>query len=354
MEGYRKALTSWYNHSKRDLPWRETRDPYPVWVSEVILQQTRVKQGMDYYFNFLRNFPNLASLANATEEEVLKCWQGLGYYSRARNMHQAAKTIQSIHHGHFPKDYPAIRKLKGIGDYTAAAIASICYGLPYATVDGNVYRVLSRLFGIDTPIDSSVGKEEFRVVAQLLLDTKNPGEFNQALMEFGALQCLPSQPACITCPLADRCQAYLQNNVAQYPVKSKRVMQRERFFNYLYVFDDQGYYLEKREGRDIWKNMYQLPLLETATAVRTEDLIMADALKTILGNARFTIESSDQEVLHLLTHQRLRIRFTSIRLSEGPIPAHWIKVTRDGYLDYPMPKPIEQYLKKRSDLEVTI
>ena len=204
LDEYRKALTVWYNHSKRELPWRESHDPYKIWVSEVILQQTRVNQGMDYYHNFLKSFPNVAELAEANEEEVLKVWQGLGYYSRARNMHHAAKTILSLHGGKFPEDYASIRNLKGIGDYTAAAIASISFNLPYAVVDGNVFRVLSRLFGIFTSIDTSAGKKEFHSLAQMMLDTAQPGQFNQALMELGAIQCIPDRPDCENCPLSTK------------------------------------------------------------------------------------------------------------------------------------------------------
>jgi len=344
MDGYRKALTVWYNHSKRELPWREGRDPYCIWVSEVILQQTRVLQGVDYYFNFLRMFPDVKTLAMATEEEVLKVWQGLGYYSRARNMHYTAKSIQVLHDGNFPTDYQSIRKLKGIGDYTAAAIASIAFNLPYAAVDGNVFRVLSRLFGISTPIDSTKGKKEFTDLAQELLDKEHPGEFNQAIMEFGAIQCLPSQPLCDTCPLALRCHAYVNQTISSFPVKSKRVNQKERYFNYLYIHQGNRLFLDKRGDKDIWRNMYQFPLIETTNLSTPEEVIGGNDWKEKLGNLAFTIDSISPEKIHLLTHQRLHIRFFSLCLEEHILLEKWKTVDQREIEKYAVPKPIELFL----------
>ena len=344
MDEYRNALTDWYYHSKRDLPWRTSRDPYHVWVSEVILQQTRVKQGIDYYHNFLRKFPNIRSLAMAPEEEVLKVWQGLGYYSRARNMHHAARTIQTEHSGIFPADYLSIRNLKGIGDYTAAAIASIAFDLPYSVVDGNVFRVLSRLFGISTPVDSANGKKEFFKLAQRMLDISIPGIFNQALMEFGAIQCLPAQPLCHTCPLSMKCYAFTNQCIGSLPVKAKRPKQKDRYFNYLYLRQDNHLLLEKRGDKDIWRNMYQFPLIETAVSSSPEEVLSSHAWEEILQNVSFTIESIYPERLHILTHQRLHIRFFSVRLDENRMPDTLTPVKLDELVRYPVPKPIASFL----------
>ncbi len=346
MEAYRKALTVWYNHTKRELPWRDSSDPYKIWVSEVVLQQTRVQQGLDYYRAFLQIFPDVKSLAQASEEEVLKVWQGLGYYSRARNMHHAAKTILSEHGGIFPKEYRSIRNLKGIGDYTAAAIASISFGLPYAVVDGNVFRVLSRLFGISTPINSSAGKKEFYKLAQLMLDTNHPGEFNQSLMELGAIQCLPTQPLCQTCPLLLKCHAYINRSVTSFPVKSKRIKQKDRYLNYLYMHHSKKLFLEKREHKDIWKNMYQFPLIETAIPSSPEEVINSTAWREIFKDLIFTIETIFPERLHLLTHQRLHIRFISIRLDGAILPDSLIAIEPTEIARYPVPKPIENFLSE--------
>ncbi len=345
LENYRIALTVWYNHNKRELPWRESSDPYKIWVSEVILQQTRVQQGTEYYNRFLAQFPNVWSLADAPEEEVLKIWQGLGYYSRARNMHHAAKTIRDLHLGVFPSDYSSIRKLKGVGDYTAAAIASIAFGLPYSVVDGNVYRVLSRLFGISTPIDSPAGKKIFSDLAQLLLDTDCPGDSNQAMMEFGALQCIPVFPSCSTCPLAEKCQALLNQSVGNFPVKTKKTKQKKRYFNYLYLHQHGKICIEKRGETDIWRNMYQFPLLETTHPTSAEEVIGSKAWAKIFGHTNYTIEKIYSEKIHLLTHQRLHLRFFSIRISGKNLPVNFLSTELADLSKYPVPKPIENFLK---------
>ncbi|MCK9639506.1 MAG: A/G-specific adenine glycosylase [Prolixibacteraceae bacterium] len=346
MEGYRKALTVWYNHTKRDLPWRDGCEPYHIWVSEVILQQTRIQQGTDYYHNFLRLFPDVPSLANAPEVEVLKAWQGLGYYSRARNMHHAAKTIQNSFNGIFPADYHTIKKLKGIGDYTAAAIASIAFGLPYAVVDGNVYRVLSRLFGISTAIDSTAGRKEFYRLAQLLLDPDRPGDSNQAIMELGAIQCLPSRPLCPDCPLHTKCFAYENQCIDRFPVKSKKTKQKERYLNFIYLHDKNNLFLEKRNDKDIWRNLFQFPVIETTGPSSPEEVITSLAWKELFKNTSINIESVYPEKIHLLTHQRLHIRFYSVKLESNsvPGPGHWIAVEPMEISKYPVPKPVENFL----------
>lgn len=253
------TLLDWYAENKRDLPWRNTTDPYLIWISEIILQQTRVAQGYEYFLRFIKRFPDVASLAAASEDEVMKYWQGLGYYSRARNLHAAAKSMK----GTFPKNYAEVRALKGVGDYTAAAICSFAYDMPYAVVDGNVYRVLSRYFGIDIPIDSTEGKKTFTALAREMLDKSRPADYNQAIMDFGAVQCMPQSPNCLFCPLSGSCRALLEGKVQQLPVKQHRTKTTNRYFNYIYVRMGAHTLIHKRTENDIWKNLFELPLIET-------------------------------------------------------------------------------------------
>jgi A/G-specific adenine glycosylase len=346
MDEYRNTLTAWYKREMRELPWRDTRDPYKIWVSEIILQQTRVQQGLSYYLRFISQFPDVLSLANANEEEILRVWQGLGYYSRARNMHSAAKKIQLTHQGIFPSDYSSIRDFKGIGDYTAAAISSIAFNLPYAVVDGNVYRVISRILGISTPIDSSKGKKEFYKIAQLILDPKNPGQSNQAIMEFGAIQCLPSSPLCESCPLSSKCFAFLNRCTDKLPVKNKKVKQRERFLNYLYIRTKGNFYLEKRVGNDIWKNLFQFPLIESVGLVSPDEIIASSSWKSILSGNTFTIESISPIKIHLLTHQRLYLRFFTISTDDQIINSNFVLVSHADKTKYAVPKPVENFLSE--------
>lgn len=262
MKSFSATLLNWYEKNKRTLPWRDISDPYLIWLSEIILQQTRVSQGWDYYLKFSQRFPTPHSLAKASEDEVLKLWQGLGYYSRARNLHAAAKSMN----GKFPTTYEGVRALKGVGDYTAAAICSMAYQMPYAVVDGNVYRVLARVFGIDTPIDSTEGKKEFTAKAQSLLDEKRPGDFNQALMDFGATLCTPQTPLCQQCPFAKTCVAYQTGRVDDLPVKAQKTKVTARYFHYIYVEQGPYTWLHKRGAGDVWQNLYEPPLVETASA----------------------------------------------------------------------------------------
>ncbi|MFN0015368.1 MAG: A/G-specific adenine glycosylase [Saprospiraceae bacterium] len=262
---FRQNLLAWHTSYQRPMPWKGERDPYKVWLSEVILQQTRVEQGLPYYERFTSTYPTVQQLAEAPEDEVLKLWEGLGYYSRARNLHAAAKHIASEHKGVFPNTYADIRVLPGVGDYTAAAIASFAFGMPYAVLDGNVYRVLARFFGIETPVGTPAAKQAFDALAQQLLDTGQPGAYNQAIMDFGAGQCTPRQPACAACPLADRCSAHLSGAVHRLPVKKKAAAKQHRFFVYA-VFRQGGHvWVRQREAADIWANLYEFPLLELAS-----------------------------------------------------------------------------------------
>jgi A/G-specific adenine glycosylase len=251
MEYFLQNIYKWYNINKRDLPWRNTSDPYKIWLSEIILQQTRVEQGKKYYLNFVEKYPDVHKLAQANEDEVLKLWQGLGYYSRARNLHVTAKYVSRKLNGKFPNDFAELQQLKGIGNYTAAAIASIAFNLPHAALDGNIYRVLSRYFGIATPINSVAGKQDFTQLANEILNKTNPGMHNQALMEFGALQCTPKSPNCFACPINETCYALIKKHVEKLPVKNKNVKQTTRFFYYYYIDDGKYTFLEKRTKADI-------------------------------------------------------------------------------------------------------
>ncbi len=263
------TLLDWYAENKRDLPWRNTTDPYLIWISEIILQQTRVAQGYEYFLRFIKRFPDVVSLAAASEDEVMKYWQGLGYYSRARNLHAAAKSMK----GTFPKTYAEVRALKGVGDYTAAAICSFAYDMPYAVVDGNVYRVLSRYFGIDVPIDSTEGKKTFTALADEVLDKSRPADYNQAIMDFGAVQCTPQSPNCLFCPLSGSCRALSEGKVQQLPVKQHRTKTTNRYFNYIYVRMGAYTLIHKRTEDDIWKNLFELPLVETEKDLSEEEFL---------------------------------------------------------------------------------
>lgn len=263
MASFAETLISWYDDHKRDLPWRGETDPYKIWVSEIILQQTRVQQGWDYYHRFLDNFPNVKTLAEADEEKVLKVWQGLGYYSRARNMHAAAREIMAEHHGIFPQTYDKIRSLKGIGNYTAAAIASIAFHLPYPAVDGNVIRIVSRIFGICDDVTQPTVLKRITAICETEIDPAQPGVFNQAAMDFGAMQCVPRNPKCDECPFQSSCYAFKNNLTDTLPIKKKKGESKHRFFHYTIYLSDNQTIIEKRTGSDIWKNMYQFPLTET-------------------------------------------------------------------------------------------
>lgn len=307
-----KALKNWYLENKRELPWRDITDPYRIWISEIILQQTRVNQGMSYYLRFVERFPDVVSLAVANEDEVLKYWQGLGYYSRARNLHKTAQIITEKYNGIFPKNHSDILQLKGIGEYTAAAISSFAYNQPFAVVDGNVFRVLARIFGIDTPIDSTNGKKEFAQLSQKLLDKKEPGLHNQAIMEFGALQCVPVQPDCEVCLLQTVCKAYSLNLVDKLPVKATKTKVRERFFNYFYIEFKDKIFIQKRTGKDIWQNLFELPLVESDRLFETNE-IAQNELFVNLKNIK--ISSSTPTFKHILSHQRIFARFFTVRIS---------------------------------------
>ena len=343
-----ESLNLWYQEHHRDLPWRHTRDPYFIWLSEVILQQTRVEQGRSYYHAFTETFPTVTDLALASEDQVLKLWQGLGYYSRARNLHAAAQYIHGELLGSFPQTYKGILQLKGVGPYTASAIASICFDLPHAVVDGNVYRVLSRLFGIHTPIDSSAGIKEFNVLANELMGKQSPGMHNQAMMEFGALHCTPKNPKCDSCPLSGKCVAFAQNEVGLLPVKEKKIKQKERHFQYLRIRQGQHIFIRQRKEKDIWQGLFEFPLIETQVPPELPELTEEMAWKELFGTNIPTVKGSSETFKHLLTHQRIFARFWEISLPEDlPFePADLKRILPTEIQQFALPRLMEIFINK--------
>jgi len=337
-------LINWYQQYKRDLPWRKTKDPYKIWLSEIILQQTRVAQGAPYYISFVENFPSIHDLAKADEQEVLKLWQGLGYYSRARNLHATAKKIVLEHDGEFPNTFDKLLKLKGIGDYTASAIASFCFDEVVPTLDGNVYRVLSRFLGIETPIDSHQAKKEFKNIAFELINPKNPGIFNQAIMEFGALQCTPSSPNCSNCIFNDSCVALQKNKVQLLPIKNKKLKIKKRFFNYLiYKTPAMKTMIERREKNDIWKHLFQFPLIETESELDILNFytfLEKSAYKDLkIKNIKLINPTS---TIHKLTHQEINIKFWEINLEYNSNELiDWNQISQ-----FPFPIIIHNFIEK--------
>lgn len=307
---FSEILIFWYNKNKRELPWRNTKNPYFIWLSEIMLQQTRVAQGMSYYHKFIKNYPTISHLANASETEVLKMWQGLGYYSRARNLHHTAKYISHELNGKFPSTFLEIINLKGIGDYTASAIASICFDEPTAVVDGNVYRVLARYFGIETPINSSAGIKEFKKLAQSLLDKTQPGTFNQAIMDFGAIVCKPQNPLCDECPFSESCVALQRNLTKDLPVKEQKIKVKKRYFNYLVVTTENNKtILTQRNDKGIWQGLYQFPLIETDKSVNEKELISSKEFIDLFPEETTISLFNPKEIIHKLSHQHLYTHF---------------------------------------------
>ncbi|MBR5465573.1 MAG: A/G-specific adenine glycosylase [Alistipes sp.] len=340
------TLIAWYSEHGRQLPWRQTRDAYCIWLSEVILQQTRVEQGLAYYLRFTERFPRIELLAAASEDEVLKLWQGLGYYSRARNLHAAARQVVAEFGGKFPADHDAIRSLRGVGDYTAAAIASLAYDLPHAVVDGNVYRVLSRLFDLDIPIDTTEGKRTYATLAQELLDKQHAATYNQAIMDFGATCCTPQNPHCDSCPLRDICQALTVGTVAVRPVKQGRTKIRDRYFHYLHLQANGQTLLHRREGGDIWQGLYEFPLIETSEVTDFATLIQSDPFRTWLGEQSFTLRETRPMALHQLSHQRLHTTFYRIEVEQLPAIDGTTCIREEELDDYAVARLTEKYLER--------
>jgi A/G-specific adenine glycosylase len=333
MDTFTRLITDWYRQNKRNLPWRETSDPYLIWISEIILQQTRVDQGINYYLTFKKNYPTISDLANASEESILNDWQGLGYYSRARNLHFSAQFIRDKHDGIFPKDYNEIKALKGVGNYTAAAVSSFAYNQKYAVVDGNVYRLLSRVFNIDTPIDSTEGIKYFQRLADELIDEKDPASHNQAIMEVGAIICTPKNPNCANCPLEIKCLAKSIGSIDNLPVKSKKTKVRKRFFHYLIFTESNETIIERRIKKDIWQHLYQFPMIETDSSQIPESLLLKYAV----------IES--EEITHILSHQKITAKFYHFNTIPKKKEPHWIKIKKEDIQDFPLPRIIDRYLE---------
>ena len=314
---FAQEIIAWYLIHKRDLPWRESTDPYIIWLSEIIMQQTRVEQGMPYFRKFAEAYPTVADFASASEGEILKHWQGLGYYSRGRNMHYTAQMVMEEHAGYFPSKYDELLKLKGVGEYTAAAISSFSVNEAKAVVDGNVFRLLSRFFGIETPINSSAGRKLFTRLANELMVPEQAGIYNQAAMEFGSLQCKPGKPDCSICPLRPGCSAYATNRIDHLPVKLSTSKVRDRYFNFVVAASEKGIIMQKRGGKDIWQNLYQLPLFEFPQPINAGELLDDLSFINTFGNEAVITRISDP-VKHLLSHQRLHAQFIEIEKFELP------------------------------------
>jgi len=302
---------------------------------------------MGYYYRFLEKFPDINSLASADEEDVLKMWQGLGYYSRARNLHATAKQIAFDMNGIFPSSFADLKKLKGIGDYTAAAIASICFNEPVAAIDGNAFRVLSRYFGVETPVNSTEGKKTFSELAKKIIDHKNPGTFNQAIMDFGSLKCTPRNPLCTNCSLQNSCFAFNHGLINDLPVKSKKISVRDRFFNYIVYEHNNCLLFKKRTENDIWKNLYDFPLIETALSTTTEELLNTKEWNDFFSTEEITIESVSKEIVHVLSHQRIHARFFHIKSkTEKNLFPQFYWINKLNIFEIPIPKIIENYIEK--------
>ncbi len=341
-------IIQWYEANKRDLPWRNTTDAYSIWVSEVILQQTRVAQGLSYYVRFMQRFPTVSDLASAEESEILKYWQGLGYYSRARNMHKAAMRVMNQHNGIFPTDFTQLLTLSGIGEYTAAAISSFAINQAQAVVDGNVYRVLSRVFGVDLTINGNEGKKHFKTLAQSLLNEHQAGSHNQAIMEFGALQCVPSNPDCLVCPLLSMCYAHAHKAIDKLPVKEKKKATKHRYFFYLDIRQGDDTYLQQRTEKDIWLNLFEYPLLEFSTPISVDDVLNRDELQQNLdGCSHVEITTISDEIKHVLSHQTIHTIFIQIKISkDNAYLQSLLKIHSRDIYDYPISRLMHKYVEK--------
>ncbi len=339
---FSRQITDWYRQNKRELPWRQTSNPYFIWLSEIILQQTRVAQGMDYYLKFVEHYPTVYELADANEQDVLNDWQGLGYYSRARNLHTTAKIIQSKFKGKFPDSYEDILSLKGVGTYTASAIASFAYNLPHAVVDGNVYRVLSRIFDIDLPIDSNEGQKTFNQIANELLDKENPSLHNQAIMEFGALQCTPSTPKCSDCPFQLECIALKNGTITERPIKKGKTKIRNRYFHYFNFNNGKETILQKRNEKDIWQHLFEFPKIEFDIDQNIEEI--KNKIESL-----FLIKPSNYYVnkKHILSHQHIYCTFWEFEQLPDQLDENWEIISLPNFTNYPIPRVIDRYLEDK-------
>lgn len=352
------SILKWYDKNARDLPWRKTKDPYKIWLSEVILQQTRVAQGLPYYYKFIENFPSVKSLAEASEDNVLLHWQGLGYYSRARNLHTCAKKIIEDYNGIFPNSYESLLKLPGIGEYTAAAISSFAFELPNAAIDGNIIRVISRIFGILHQPHSPESKKEIKYISQELILNNPASTYNQAMMELGALVCTPKKPKCNICPAREHCYAFGNNKMDELPSPKKKINVKIRYFYYLIIENQGNILIEKRTKNDIWRNLYQFPLIESETEIETSEIEIE--VQKMLPDFNFVINEISEIWEHKLSHRVLKTRFLKLSLKKETTTDSIISESefdyqnKNGILEidssminqYAMPQLIRDYLKK--------
>ncbi|HEY0677998.1 MAG TPA: A/G-specific adenine glycosylase [Chitinophagaceae bacterium] len=347
---FTKKLLEWnLNRNRRSMPWKGETDPYRIWLSEIILQQTRVEQGRAYYERFILRYPTVRDLANAPLDQVYKLWEGLGYYTRCKNLHETARIITNTYNGRFPSTYNEILQLKGIGPYTASAIASFAFKLPYAVVDGNVQRVLSRYFGINTPIDSSDGKKLYSELAQALLDTSDPGNYNQAIMDFGATICKPQNPLCDECVQKSDCQAFAHGWVNELPVKEKMLVKKTRWFNYFVLELDESVYIRQRNGKDIWTNLYEFILHESDNSLVTNTVNLDRQLQDCVGHSGFAISDISKPYKQQLTHQTILGQFIKVELQKPLSHPSTILVPKKRLPEYAFPKMVNLYLSDREE-----
>ena len=342
---FREQLLLWNRtENDRDMPWKGEKDPYKIWLSEIILQQTRVEQGLAYYERFIKKYPDVVSLANADDQAVFKLWEGLGYYSRCRNLLASARTIATNPGGKFPETYENILQLKGVGAYTASAIASFAFGLPHAVVDGNVQRVLARFFGLETPIDSTAGKKIFAELAQQLLDKHDPAGYNQAIMDFGAMVCKPQLPLCVSCVLKEKCDALATGNVASLPVKEKKLQKKDRWFYYIIAEHKKKIFVRERMGKDIWQSLHEFILVEEDHNA-TPEWVVEKRLPSIFGETPYSVENISPVYKQLLSHQTIRAVFIRVKLENSPELPEYRLLTEKEVKELPFPRVINTYLQ---------
>lgn len=349
--GIEDTLISWYNKNKRPLPWRNTKNPYPIWILEIILQQTRVDQGTPYFEKFINKYPTIRDLAKASEDDILHMWQGLGYYSRARNLHYSAKYVINELNGIFPNNYKDLLKLKGVGEYTAAAIASFCFKEKVAAIDGNVYRVITRLFDIDKPVDKSEGKKEVKAICNDLIPDHAPDDFNQAIMDFGATVCTPKVPKCNNCPLKTNCIAKNKNTHLKRPVKSISIKQKQRYFAYIILFDNKHILINKRSENDIWKELYEFPLIEFEEPFNMQEIEEHKKFKGIVATENITDLKIVEYKPHILSHQKINSTF--ILLHSNKLHNNtYTKVLKSKLENYAFPILITNFINAHLNLNI--
>ena len=343
---FKTILIAWYKQHARELPWRNTTNPYYIWVSEIILQQTRVAQGLGYYNRFIKAFPTINDLARANEDEVLKQWQGLGYYSRARNLHAAARHLVSVNSGKLPSTYNELLAIKGIGAYSAGAIASFAFKIPVPAIDGNVYRIIARIFGVFSSPDNSKGKKEFYEIVSELIDPNSPDVFNQALLDFGAIQCVPRNPKCENCPFAEYCYAYRNNMIESLPVKGKRIVPVPRYFTYILIRYKDYTFISKRQKNDIWKSLYEFPLIESSKIISVDEVSKTSEWNGLFGDSNVNISYVSPIVKHQLSHQTIFTQFLVAEIYALTIylANNYIKIPVVELDCYTIPKLIDNFL----------